>query len=254
MLGEGDPKINGPQWRSILKIYVVTNKHVIGTDKLDSIDTLSFSLRQKGNGETQWLPIVIKGPDLPKRLHLIPDSPVDVAAIDVTDLTNNEMLASSKPGATPLEAFQGVSKDNFPGASPLSIESGDDVVVIGYPRLFTDEYNKLPMLKRGLLITPWGMKYRGEDNFLIDYKGFHGSSGSLVISKPSDITLQNNQLMTSSTKQFLFLGVYSGEPFIPGDIKDTDDAIIQEKIKVDIGQVWYYYTVQQAIDAPAMAQ
>jgi hypothetical protein len=126
--------------------------------------------------------------------------------------------------------------------------------VAGYPKLFFDEYNKLPILKRGLLITPWGMHYRGLDAFLIDYKGFHGSSGSIVISKPTDLIVENGQLMSSATKQFLFLGIYSGEPEMPGTRTETDDAIIQEKIRVDLGQAWYYYTVQQTVSAPTYGQ
>jgi len=252
VFGASDPKITGPQWRSIDKTFVITNRHVIQPDKLEKAETLSFSLRTKGTNGMEWLPILIKGKDIKRVLHIIPDSPVDVAAIDVTKLVNKVYGDIAKSGQPALEPSLGVSKDNFPGASPLTVESGDDVIVVGYPRLFIDEYNKLPILKRGLLITPWGLKYRGQDDFLIDYKGFHGSSGSVVITKPSNIALQNDHLMTSSSKQFLFLGVYSGEPFLPGDIKDTDDEIVQEKVKIDIGQVWYYYTVQQTIDCPPL--
>lgn len=250
----GDPTKTGPQWRQIEKTYVITNKHVIQPQQLGGNDSVSFSLRGPGKVGTDWIPIEITKTDILRRLHVVPDSPIDVAALDVTDLVNQHLSDSVKKGGEPIEAFFAVSKENFPGSSPLSVESGDDVIVIGYPRLFSDEYNKLPILKRGLLITPWGLKYRGEDNFLIDYKGYHGSSGSLVISKPTNLAIQNGALTMSTTKQFLFLGIYSEEPFIRGEIKDTDDQTIQEKIKVDIGQVWYYYTIQQVLDSPALGK
>lgn len=256
--GPGDPTIKGPQWRQVLKTYVVTNKHVIHPEKLDSFDTLSFSMRKQVESGTDWVPVEIKKEEIGKRLHLIRDSPIDVAAIDVGDLVEKEYRDAAKSGGNTLQAIQGVSSENYPGgASPLKVEAGDEVIVIGYPNLFVDEYNKLPMLKRGLLITPWGMKFEGQDEFLIDYKGFHGDSGSLVISRPTDIAVSSykiDQLQISETKQFIFLGVYSGEPFKPGQIRDTDDAIVQEKIKVDTGQVWYWYTVQQTIDAPAFGK
>jgi hypothetical protein len=57
--------------------------------------------------------------------------------------------------------------------------------------------------------------------------------------------------MTSQDKQFLFLGVYSGEPYKPGEKRETEEAIVQEKIRADLGLVWYYYTVEQATQAPA---
>jgi hypothetical protein len=258
VLAPGDPTIKGPQWRQVLKTYVVTNRHVIHPEKLDSFETLSFSLRKQVGSGTDWVPVTIKKEAIGKRLHLIRDSPIDVAAIEVGDLVEKENQDAYKSGGTSLLPNEAITSENYPGASPLTVEAGDDVIVIGYPNLFADEYNKLPMLKRGLLITPWGMKFEGLDEFLIDYKGFHGDSGSLVISKPTDIAVQqgpgNNNILLSETKHFIFLGVYSGEPFKRGQIRDTDDATVQEKIKVDTGQVWYWYTVQQTIDAPAFGK
>jgi hypothetical protein len=254
-----DPTIKGPQWRQVLKTYVVTNRHVIKPQKFDSFETLSFSLRKQVGAGTDWVPVTIKNKEeIGKRLHLIRDSPIDVAAIDVGDLVEKEYQDAYKSGGNTLSPVEAITSENYPGASPLTVEAGDDVIVIGYPSLFLDEYNKLPMLKRGLLITPWGMKFDGQDEFLIDYKGFHGDSGGLVISRPTDITVKQgpgvNNLLLSETKHFIFLGVYSGEPTKPGKMTETDDAIVQEKIRVDTGQVWYWYTVQQTIDAPAFGK
>jgi hypothetical protein len=222
-----DPTIKGPQWRQVLKTYVVTNRHVVHPEKLDSFETLSFSLRkQVGSGKTDWVPVTIKKEAIGKRLHLIRDSPIDVAAIEVGDLVEKEYQDAYKSGRTPtLLPAEAISSENYPGAggAPSTVDAGDGVIVIGYPNLFEAEYNKLPMLKRGLLITPWGMKFEGQDEFLIDYKGFHGDSGSLVISKPTDIAAQKgpgiNNILLSDVKQLIFLGVYSGEPFKPGQIQ-----------------------------------
>ncbi len=247
----------GPHWVQIQKTYVITNRHVIKLDKLESLVDFTFNLRKDTPTGVEWLPIHIAKKDLLRLMHIVPDSPIDVAAIDVSELVNSTMQNAAReaePGRIAIEAINAVSKYNFPGSSMLSINSGDDVIVIGYPRLFIDKYNKLPILKRGLLITPWGMKYDGSDDFLVDYKGFSGSSGSIVVSQPTDLIVKDNRMYTNGSKDFLFLGIYSGEPYIPGDIKDLDNEIVQEKVKVDVGQVWYYYTVQQTIDSPSIEE
>jgi hypothetical protein len=40
---------------------------------------------------------------------------------------------------------------------------------------------------------------------------FPGSSGSLVISRPTNITVDDGKLLTSKDKQFAVLGILSGE-------------------------------------------
>jgi hypothetical protein len=247
-----DPTKTGPQWRAILKVFLLTNRHVVQPERFNQIDKLVFHLRRQTQTGTEWAPVELSQQELGKRLHLHPNPQVDVAAIDVLDLISELVKGDAANHAQPtLQAWFAVSRENFPGVSKLEISSGDDVIVVGYPRLFYDEYNKLPILKLGMLVTPWGMRYRNQDAFLIDYRGFHGSSGSVVISKPTNILIQKGQLYTSQDRQFLFLGVYSGEPIRPGPVKETDEAIIQEKLRVDLGQVWYYYTVEDAIAAPS---
>jgi hypothetical protein len=69
--------------------------------------------------------------------------------------------SACEPGKSgiPIEPYYAASEENFPNKSKLKIYSGDDVVVIGYPRHFFDEYNKLPILKSGILITPLAVHY-----------------------------------------------------------------------------------------------
>lgn len=246
-----DPQKRGPQWRAIEGLYVITNRHVIAPQRFATLRKLTFFLRRSNPTTVDWHGIELSAEELGRRLHLHPNPQVDVAAIDVLDLVTAEF---KKPAGTNtssvLQPWSAVSRDNFPGVSRLQISAGEDAIVIGYPRLFYDEFNKLPILKPGMVITPWGLKYNNLDAFLIDYKFFHGSSGSIVVSRPTDLLIEKGTLMTYDTKQLLFLGVYAGEPFKPGELKETDEAIIREKVRVDVGLVWYYYTVEQAVQAP----
>lgn len=54
------------------------------------------------------------------------------------------------------------------------------------------------------------MHFEGNPYFLIDAKLFPGSSGSLVISKPTDTVMKDGDMLYSEEKQFSLLGVFSG--------------------------------------------
>jgi len=250
VLAPPDPSKSEPQWRAIQALFVITNRHVVSPERFAALKKLTFFLRRLNANAVEWIPIELSAQEVGHRLHLHPNPQVDVVAIEVLDLVNGEIhrQTSSHSGLLPWAA---ISRDNFPGVSRLQVNAGDDSVVIGYPRLFFDEFNKLPILKLGMIVTPWQTKYRNQDAFLIDYKYFAGSSGSPVVSRPTDLLVESGKLMTSQDKQFLFLGVYSGEPYRPGETKETEEAIVQEKIRADLGLVWYYYTVEQATQAPA---
>lgn len=250
VLAPPDPSKTGPQWRNIQALFVITNRHVVSPEQFGSLKKLTFFLRRSNANTVDWVPIELSPQELGRRLHLHPNPQVDVVAIEVLDLVQSEARRQAQANSG-LLTWTGITKDNFPGVSRLAINSGDDCVVVGYPRLLYDEVNKLPILKLGMVVTPWQTKYRNLEAFLIDYKYFPGSSGSPVVSRPTDLLVEGGMLMTTHDKQFLFLGVYSGEPYKPGVPKETEEAIVQEKIRADLGLVWYYYTVEQATQAPA---
>jgi hypothetical protein len=250
VLGPADPKITGPQWRAIQSLFLITNRHVVQPENWEKLRTLTFFLRRAGaSGGADWVPVPIGKQQLGGKLHQHPDPQVDVVAVDVLDLVRAKVTAQNS-GILPWNA---VSHEELPGVSKIKVSEGDDIIVVGYPRAFYDEYNKLPVLKRGILASPWGTKYRGQDAFLIDYKGFHGSSGSPVITQPTHLAYENGLPLYSTERQFLFLGIYSGEPFLRGPVTETDEEVRQEKVRVDMGLVWYPSTIEQAIQAPVFA-
>ena len=74
--------------------------------------------------------------------------------------------------------------------------------------------------------------------FEIDAQLFPGSSGGLVISKPKDIAIINGKINTAKSKQFIFLGIYSGEYYYV-------DSKTKEKRSYGLGNVWYSYLVEE---------
>jgi len=248
-----DPAKAEPQWRATQALYLVTAKHVIEPTRIKNLNSITFYLRKPGTVGVEWLPITLSPQEVRKRLHVSPNPVVDVAALDVLDLVEAEImkLVPKAPervegGMVPIEPFGAVMEDNFVGKSKIKVSAGDDIVVIGYPRQFFDRYNKLPILKSGLLITPTGVRYDNMDAFLIDFKEYEGLSGSAVIGKPTDLVVDNGQIFVNKEgKDFAFLGVYTGQRY------KRSRATGEEKT-ADLGICWYYYNLNDAVNAPPL--
>jgi len=71
---------------------------------------------------------------------------------------------------------------------------------------------------------------------LIDAKLFEGSSGSLVISKPKNMYISDEDVIYYKQKKFDFLGIFSGEPHLKNKNGDP--------IYVNVGKVWRWDTIK----------
>jgi hypothetical protein len=235
-----DPSTQGPHWRAITHIYVVTAKHMIQPKRLNDLIKFTYALRTENGSQIDWRRYELNGTQLGTRLHLCRKEEIDVAVIDVTD----DLMADMKQ---PLEqraqllVFSGANADEFPGKSPIEVQPGDDVIVIGYPNGLYDVFNKLPVLKIGVLNTPVGFRFNGQDAFLLDFKYYEGSSGSLIISKPTHLSFDKNKgLLYSADRQYAFLGIYQGEWY----------RNEKTPLRADLGLGWYSYNIEEAIKNP----
>lgn len=234
-----EAKIEGdPHWIpfTYIHLYIVTAKHVIQPKRISEIVKFSYAVRVGEKDHVIWHQLELPGKELGRRLHLCPDKDVDVAVVDVNDQLSAEVKQLLDERAQVL-AFQGPSSRNFPGNMPIEINPGDDVIVIGYPLGIYDKFNKLPILKTGLLSTPIGTHFDGKSGFLFDFKYYEGLSGSIIISKPTRFYAAKSGFGAFSSPQYLFLGVYQGEWY-------WNDV---QPLRADLGFGWYYYNVEEAI-------
>jgi len=235
-----DGKQQGPHWVGIEHTYVVTARHIIQPNRLKQLTEFRYALRVSSDGHVDWHVMKLTRKELGQRLHLCRNEKADVAVVEVGDTLNAETVRLIADKAQ-LLSFNGVSSDTFPGKSILQAQPGDDVLVIGYPKGIFDTFNKLPVLKTGVLNTPIGVHFNGLDAFLLDFKYYAGSSGSLIISKPTRLAYDKvGRLESSTVPQYLFLGVYQGEQ-VWNDV--TPES-------ADLGLGWYYYNVEEAIKNP----
>lgn len=221
--------------------YLVTNRHVIfskttGTEVL--ADNLNFSLRYVDPATLSilWYQIPISNADLRVRAYVSSDPSIDVAVIKIGDLVQSAI--SSNP--TKSFGYGVVTEADLPSQNGIDVEVCDDTVVIGYPRAYYDIKNLFPIVKSGIIASACNVYFNDNPFFLTDVKLYGGSSGSLVITKPSYLYHIAGKPVTFNEKKFALLGVYSGEPIYPRDPVQIDEELtIIKNSSYNLGIVWY---------------
>lgn len=248
-----EPGKIGPQWVRIDNHWFITNRHVVlhkdanGKDVL--LDKMVFCLRKISSDQNvEWFEISLSKEELKESLRLHPDENVDVVAINISkkirdiidaisrkDLENNICIPTT------------LSNRDLPDEKPIPIEVTSDIIVASYPKGFYDTTNKFPIIKSGIVASAWGFYFKGLPMFEIDAQLFPGSSGGLVISKPTNFGFANGQILKTESKEFVFLGVYSGEYSFQEEIQ-TDNKPIKINKSYGLGNVWYSHLIPQIID------
>lgn len=237
-------------WERLDKFWLVTNRHVV-VENVDGIDYLpklfTFNLRKNNNDNIEWYPINLSREDLANTTLFHDNKTVDIAVIDISNYIKRAMNVNGTPRKD-IVIPTTLTQDNLPNKQPITIEVTSDVIVASYPKGFYDTYNKFPIIKSGIIASGWNLKFNGLPLFQIDAQLFPGSSGGLVISKPTNITIHNGQaLYHKGGKQFILLGVYSGE-FQWDDYIDTGFSKIKQKRSYGLGNVWYSYLIPEIIE------
>ena len=216
-------------------IWLVTNRHVVlGTDPERIPDELTFKFRRIiNNSSFAWEDMKIKREDILERTRIPPSKMYDVAAIRIMDLLVDRLKVAPENVryVTPF----GVNKNHLPDNASIKPEVGDEVLIIGYPHRNYDKVNLYPIVKFGIISSGWGLNFDGFPYFAVDSRLYHGSSGSLVISKPKQLAIIDGKVKYNPEKNFQFLGVYS-EPLSNSN-----------RIDIHVGLVWYSYLVEKVV-------
>lgn len=232
------------------QIWLVTNRHVVlDKDEKTGAETLPNQLEFKlrcvdSNSKVNWLSISLSNAELHQLTKVSNNPDIDIAVINV----GQKLLSTIKANPTLKVPFSSVSEDDIPQNNGYDIDICDDAIAIGYPRGYYDKSNLFPIVKSGIIASPWNVSFEKKPRFLVDMKLFPGSSGSLVISKPScDISI-HGKMQSFPDKQFAFLGVYSGEPYRQGSpVRVDDELTIIKHSTYNLGFVWYSAEVTKII-------
>ncbi|HEV2520643.1 MAG TPA: hypothetical protein VGX00_08560 [Thermoplasmata archaeon] len=213
----------GPQGGKEGRVFLVTNKHVLGgtpeeRERQEAINLGFNELNESGAVLGQELSINTRSAsgNLLWREH--PDEGVDVIAFELTGLYNLGRKLSSSLIAEELILTRAV-------ADSLGVGMGDEVVVFGYPLGWRQGSTFLPMCRAGYLATKYGDRLIEEApgtliqggakgpirGFLIDGLTIFGSSGSPVILRPvAASVLPGGRTEIGSRTSAYLLGITSG--------------------------------------------
>ena len=149
---------------------IVTNKHVVK----DSVKlVLKFSVASNDSfvqGDSQTINM-----DNPKGLLINhPDDNVDLCLIKIAPILN---LKLQKKMHIVFLTKENVITDEYISNNISNIEN---ITTIGYPNGIIDEYNNLPIVRRGITATSLKYDFNNNKEFLIDSAIYNGSSGSPV--------------------------------------------------------------------------
>jgi len=246
-----DPSMVDPQWYNINKYWLVTNRHLV-LPRIDGEECLPdefvFNLRENINGQIIWKPYILTKDKLLLSLKLHKQDAIDVALVDIS-IYIHEMVKETVSNGSKKNIYfpTTLSNINLPDKQPISIDVTSDIIILSYPKGFYDTHNKFPIVKSGIVASAWGANFNGLPVFQIDTQLFPGSSGGLVISKPINIAFIGGTLKISQTKQFVLLGVYSGEFKWYEDI-DIGGTKYKMGNSYGLGNVWYSYLIPQIMN------
>lgn len=215
-------------------VSLVTNKHVVnGSDGIviymhiaDSSDPSRPSgkiVRMNINQD----PVGMVG-------HPEPD--VDLIALNVTSLINQAVAEGHQL------CYRSLTRDEIPDAKTLELfDSVEEVLMVGCPRGITDEYNNMPLVRRGITATSVRRDFNGKQEFMIDLACFPGSSGSPVFFLNQQDFLQYRQPDGSmkSKPKFALLGVLHAGPMVnnQGQIVLNQVPSVNIQTMMHLGQV-----------------
>jgi len=206
-------------------LYFITNRHVI-IDEQDEFypDEIRLSLHKKDNmrrNGTVTLPLYDINRERLWLEHPTYGSEVDVVALPID------------PNILDQYAVRYFCNGDFASDS-IDLSIGDDVLVIGYPLGFRDSINNFPIVRNATIASVYTVPFEGKPRFLIDSRLHRGTSGSPVLTKPTDTirTTDGSVMQQPGSLRRFFLGIHS-ETF---DVPDRDPALDEP---IGLNYVWY---------------
>src|SRR5713101_1284424 len=154
------------------RFFLITNRHVvIDEDEKFFPEHLTLKLHTDPIDLTKCEDLILplySDNDLHKPAWRQLDDSIDVVALDL----NADQLKHFV-----IHAFG----TNDLITSDIIVGVGDPLLVIGYPRGFSDEMHNLPIFRQASVASVYPVPFQGEQYFLIDSELHEGTSGSPVI-------------------------------------------------------------------------
>jgi len=166
------------------RLYLITNRHVfIKEDENFYPDQIKLRLHTDPNDVRQNADLVLRLYEGNAPAWL--EHPVGGSEIDVVALPLDRGEIDRRFFVRAL-----AERDHIPPDVDIAI--GEDVQVIGYPLGFHDEVHNLPIVRNATLASVYPVPFRGHPHLLIDSRLHSGTSGSPVMTKPTQMIRQTD--------------------------------------------------------------
>ena len=218
------------------RLFLVTSRHVMvdkpsdhfpnrieiemHTDTDNLAESTGFSIPLYHDGKSVW------------RQGVDSAGEVDVAVIEI----DREAL----PATALYRAFdpehliqQGARQQ------PEAVEVGSSLLVVGFPLGFHDTLHHMPVVRRAVLASAYGLRFKGQGYFLTDARTHRGTSGAPVVMRVPDSDSDTAPLQLP----WKLLGVHSARLDV-----DTRDAEADEALGLNCA--WYADILMTLTDAP----
>ncbi|MCH8824868.1 MAG: trypsin-like peptidase domain-containing protein [Planctomycetes bacterium] len=191
--------------------FLVTNRHVvIDEERSFKPDTMQLRLHQNREFLDQNTTLTLSlyndsGRSLWLEHSAYAMTKCDVIAIPMSPevLTGNNYELFKKSSVTAYTT----ELTDIPEVNPFG-----DVVVLGYPQGFYDDHNNLPVYRKAMIASQFGVPFQNNPYFLVDANLHQGMSGSPVVN--SHHTLFSESAAVEGYKLF---GIHSAQHMMNGE-------------------------------------
>ena len=132
---------------------------------------------------------------------------VDVAAIEIE--------RSALPAQIVFHAFT----PQLLVVPPDRVEIGASVLIIGFPLGFHDTLHHMPVVRRAVVASAFGLRFQGQGYFLTDARTHRGTSGAPVVMRASEGATARGDL------PWRLLGVHSSRLDVGSRDLNLDEAL-----------------------------
>ena len=193
------------------RLFLVTSRHVmfdepsnhrpdrieieLHVDSENMASSTGFSIPLYRDGKALWREGVDAG------------GTVDVAAIEIE--------RSALPAQIVFHAFT----PQLLVVPPDRVEIGASVLIIGFPLGFHDTLHHMPVVRRAVVASAFGLRFQGEGYFLTDARTHRGTSGAPVVMRASEGATARGDL------PWRLLGVHSSRLDVGSRDLNLDEAL-----------------------------
>lgn len=125
----------------------------------------------------------------------------DLAILPITPIVSRIALVTGKRPFTP----QFSESDILSVDKEKELSALEEVIMIGYPKGFSDTANNLPILRKGVTASPIYINYNNKRLFLLDIPIYPGSSGSPIVVYNTNYTSKQGTMIVGG--RFHLVGI-----------------------------------------------